>query len=82
MTRIVNIRGVLHSVRPDRLVIHSRTYTHVMLPEGFDNERYHERVGKGISVWAVQGADGLVLKVADKATGMVAPVENNYVRRR
>jgi len=78
------IEGMLHSCRPDRIVVQTRSgYCHVLFPEGFTGqERYHERVGKPCSVWAVRAGEVLRLKVADANTGMVAPRENGYVRRK
>jgi len=86
MTRIVNIRGTLHSVRPDRCVLNTKSgYSHVMWYPGItpqDIERMHERVGSSISLWVTQDSKGLTLKRPDANTGMVAPRENQYIRRK
>jgi len=86
MTRIVNIRGTLHSVRPDRCVLNTKSgYSHVMWYPGItpqDIERMHERVGSSISLWVTQHDGGLMLKKSDANTGMVAPIERNYLRKR
>lgn len=81
MRKIVNIKGILHAVRDDRIVLLGRTFIHLawwpnVTPD--EIESYRERIGGGISVWAVNG----VLKKPDYSAGMVAPREERYIRRK
>jgi len=82
MGNIGNIRGFIHSVRDDRMVLQRNSnFVHILFHEKTTQEEkaeYKERIGKGCSVWV---SKGLVLLPRNRKVPMVAPLEYGYKRR-
>ena len=59
---IVNIKGVIHSVREDRIVLKAVSgYVHIMMGEDIaldEREDFASRIGKGASVWVEKDVRG------------------------
>ena len=84
MKKMGNIRGLLHSYKPDRIVVQTRNgFAHIFIGSNIQNQQRWEleaKVGTPCSVWATKDNEGKMHLMPNKAfVPMTVPRENRII---